>query len=104
LLEEEKMTSFQLFGREVRPAVAAKTLGGKCLLWGNLDPVLLLEGPQEKIREATNEFLQALGPCGGIILGDGANVCPGTPIENLRVVVEAAEQYAREHTELFDGQ
>lgn len=102
LLEEEKMTSFQLFGREVKPAVAARNLGGKCYLWGNLDPVLLFEGPKEKIRAAAVEFLEALGPCRGVVLGDGANVCPGTPLENLQVLGEAAERYSLEHPELFD--
>ena len=33
-------------------------------------------------------------PCGGLMLGDGANVFPGTPLENLAVFVDAAEEYA----------
>ena len=103
LLEEERITSFQLFGHNVKPAVAARNLGGKCCLWGNLDPVLLLEGPKEKIREATVEFLEALGPCRGVVLGDGANVCPGTPLDHLAVLRDTAEQYARERPELFDS-
>ena len=102
LLEDERITSFQLFGHNVTPAVARENLGGKCYLWGNLDPMLLLDGPMEKIREAAVEFLEALGPCRGILLGDGANVCPGTPLEHLAVVSEAAERYARERPELFD--
>jgi uroporphyrinogen-III decarboxylase len=102
LIEEERMTSFQLFGHNVTPRIAAKNLGGKCYLWGNLDPVLLLEGPKEKIREAAAEFLEALGPCHGVVLGDGANVCPGTPLEHLAVVRDAAQQFALERPELFD--
>jgi uroporphyrinogen-III decarboxylase len=101
LIDDERITSFQLFGREVKPAVAAKNLGGRCYLWGNLDPVLLLQGPKEKIREATAELLEALGPCRGIVVGDGANVCPGTPLEHLQIVTETAEQYSLEHPELF---
>ena len=30
---------------------------------------------------------------GGLLLGDGANVCPGTPVENLAALSEAAEEY-----------
>jgi uroporphyrinogen-III decarboxylase len=101
LIEEERMTSFQLFGHNVTPRLAAKNLGGKCYLWGNLDPVLLLEGPEEKIREAAADFLEALGPCRGVVLGDGANVCPGTPLAHLAAVRDTAEQYAREKPELF---
>ena len=101
LIEEERMTSLQLFGHNVSPRLAAKNLGGKCYLWGNLDPVLLLEGPEEKIRNAAAEFLEALGPCHGIVLGDGANVCPGTPLSHLAAVRDAAEQYACDNPDLF---
>lgn len=101
LIEEERITSFQLFGHNVKPRVAARNLGGKCYLWGNLDPVLLLEGPTEKIHEAATEFLEALGPCRGVVLGDGANVCPGTPLDHLAVVRETAERYALERPEMF---
>jgi uroporphyrinogen-III decarboxylase len=101
LIEEERMTSFQLFGHNVTPRIAAKNLGGKCYLWGNLDPVLLLEGPEVKIREAAMDFLEALGPCHGIVLGDGANVCPGTPLSHLAAVRDTAEKYAGENPGLF---
>ncbi len=102
LIEDEKITSFLLWGRDVKPEVAAKNLGGKCYLWGNLDPMMLLDGPPEKIREATLELLNALGPCHGIVVGDGANVCPGTPIEHLQVVTDAVDRYSQNHPELFD--
>ena len=35
----------------------------------------------------------ALAPCGGFTLGDGANVCPGTSVENLAALVGAAASY-----------
>ena len=102
LIEQERITSFQLFGHPVKPAIAAKNLGGRCRLWGNLDPLLLLDGPKEKIRQATTEFLEALAPCGGIVIGDGANICPRTPLENLAVLRETAEEYTRKRPSLFD--
>ena len=37
--------------------------------------------------------LEALAPCGGFMLGAGANVCPGTPVEHLAGFSEAAEEY-----------
>ena len=104
LLDEERITSFQLFGYNVKPAVAARNLGGKCYLWGNLNPLLLLEGSKKEIRESAEEFLEALGPCRGVVLGDGANVCPGTPLAHLALVRDTAERYARERPELFDSQ
>jgi hypothetical protein len=27
------------------------------------------------------------------MLGDGANVCPGTPVENLAALTEASQEY-----------
>jgi len=93
LLEDLRITSFDLFGYLVEPEVAARNLGGRVHLWGNLDPMLMLNGTKGQVREAALSALEALAPCGGYRLGDGANVCPGTPIENLAALTEAAEEY-----------
>jgi uroporphyrinogen-III decarboxylase len=93
LIEDLKITSFDLFGYPVKPAVAARNLGGKVLLWGNINPMLMLNGTKEEVKAAARECLEALAPCGGLLLGDGANVCPGTPLENLAALTEAAEEY-----------
>jgi uroporphyrinogen-III decarboxylase len=63
------------------------------LLWGNINPMLMLNGTRDEVKRACLDALEALAPCGGFMLGDGANVCPGTPLENLAVFVEAAEEY-----------
>jgi len=34
-----------------------------------------------------------MGPCGGLMLSDGANVCPGTPTSSFRAVMDAAEEF-----------
>ena len=44
LVEDLKITSFDLFGYRVTPEVAARNLGGKMLLWGNINPMLMLKG------------------------------------------------------------
>jgi len=62
-------------------------------LWGNLSPMLMLNGTRAQVKQAALETLEALAPSGGLLLGDGANVCPGTPVENLTALTEAAEQY-----------
>lgn len=92
-LEELRITSLDLFGYMVEPRVAAANLGGKVLLWGNTNPMLMLNGGRPQVRRAAREVLDALAPCGGFLLGDGANVCPGTPVENLAALTEAAEEY-----------
>jgi hypothetical protein len=93
LVEDLRITSFDLFGYPVEPEVAARELGGRVLLWGNINPMLMLNGTQAQVKAAAHAALAALAPCGGLLLGDGANVCPGTPVENLAALTEAAEEY-----------
>ncbi|MBE6904541.1 MAG: hypothetical protein E7480_08050 [Ruminococcaceae bacterium] len=93
LADDLKINSFNMFGCPVDPKDVARTLGGKSLLWGNIDPVLIKDGTKEQVKEACRKVIEVLAPCGGFMLGDGANVCPGTPIENLLAFAEAAEEY-----------
>lgn len=93
LKEDMKMTEFNVFGYLVPPKVAAANLGGNTLLWGNINPMLMLDGTREQVKEAAVECIREMGPCGGFMLGDGANVCPGTPLASFQAVMEAAEEY-----------
>lgn len=93
LREDLRISSFNIFGYLVPPKVAAQNLGGEVYLWGNVNPMLMLDGTRQEVKAAARECLEAMGPCGGFTLGDGANVCPGTPVENLAALVEAAEEY-----------
>ena len=93
LVEDLQITSFDVFGYVVEPEVVAANLGGRTLLWGNIDPMLMKDGTPAAVRAAADHALQVLAPCGGFMLGDGANVCPGTPLRNLAVLTEAAEAY-----------
>ena len=92
LREDLKMTSFILFGYLVPPRVAAANLKG-IQLWGNLNPMLLKDGTPQQVRQAALECCATLGPNGGFLLGDGANVCPETPLANLRAVLATAEEF-----------
>lgn len=89
------VTQFDLFGYQVPPEVVARELGGKMLLWGNLNPMLMLKGTPAQVKAEALAALEALAPCGGLLLGDGANICPGTPVENIAAVMEAAEEYGK---------
>jgi hypothetical protein len=95
LVEDLRITSFDVFGYVVPPEVAARNLGGRMHLWGNIDPMLMLNGTREQVKQAAHGALEALAPCGGYRLGDGANVCPGTPLENLAALTQAADEYGR---------
>jgi len=94
LRDELKMTHFDIFGYMVPPKVAAQNLGGTTLLWGNLNPMLIKDGSPEQVKQAARECLEAMAPCGGFMLGDGANICPGTPLENFQAIMEAVEEYS----------
>ena len=93
LVDDLRITEFSLFGYVVSPQIAAANLGGRMRLWGNINPMLMLNGTPAEVRAAARECLEALAPCGGLLLGDGANVCPATPLANLAALTEAAEAY-----------
>jgi len=93
LRDETRISSLDLFGYVVSPQVAAANLGGQVALWGNINPMLMLNGTKAEVTAAAQAALEAMAPCGGLLLGDGANVCPGTPLENLAALTEAAVAY-----------
>ena len=62
-------------------------------LWGNISPMLMLNGTPDQVKQAALDALAAMAPCGGFMLGDGANVCPGTPLESLAALTQASEEY-----------
>ena len=93
LKEDMKMNSFFLFGYPVPPKVAAENLGGTTLLWGNINPMLMMDGNLQEIKQAARECMEEIGPCGGLLLGDGANVCPGTPLESFQAIMDASEEF-----------
>ena len=93
LVDDLRITEFSLFGHVVPPEVIARNLGGRMRLWGNINPMLMLRGTRDEVTQAARAALAAMAPCGGLMLGDGANVCPGTPIENLAALTEAAAAY-----------
>ncbi len=102
LVKDMHITDFSVFGYQVKPSDIAKTMGGKVRLWGNINPMLMLNGSKEEVKAEALTILEYLAPLGGFMLGDGANVCPGTPLENINVLVEASKEYASMHPELFN--
>ena len=93
LKEDLRITSFDIFGYQVPPKTAAENLGKSTLLWGNINPMLMLNGTAAEVRQAAMECLEEMAPYGGLMLGDGANVCPGTPLTSFQAIMEASEAY-----------
>ena len=79
LVDDLHVSSFNIFGYAVDPKLAAKNLGSRMYLWGNINLMLMLNGTKAQVKQAALAALEAMAPCGGFMLGDGANVCPGTP-------------------------
>ena len=100
LVDDLKINSFDLFGYQVPPKVAAENLGGKTLMFGNINPMLMRDGSKQEVKQACLEALEVIAPCGGFMLGDGANVCPGTPLENLAVFTETAREFGLDNGKL----
>jgi uroporphyrinogen decarboxylase len=73
----------------------ASTLGGRVVLIGNVNPMLIHSGTPEQIREATRQVIEKLAHYKGLIVQDGNNIPPGTPLENINAMMEAAELYGR---------
>jgi len=85
----------QGFGYEVDLDRIGEVMGGRVVLIGNVDPMLILRGSPADVREATRLAIEKLAPCRGYIVQDGNNICPGSPLENINAMMEAAEIFGR---------
>lgn len=74
----------------VPAAQAREQLGVKQVVQGNLDPCALYSKPEDLRKEVT-EMLKAIGPHHIANLGHG--VYPDTPLDNVKVFVEAVQAY-----------
>jgi len=86
---------FQGFGYQVDLHRVGKVMGGRVVLIGNVNPMLIHTGTPAEIREATRRVIEVLGPYRGLIIQDGSNIPPGSPLENINAMMEAAEMYGR---------
>ncbi len=70
-------------------AEAARRVGGRVSLQGNLDPCALA-APREVIFERVRQIAAAAAPARGHILNLGHGCLPDTPVEGVRAFTEAA--------------
>ncbi|MBI5846575.1 MAG: uroporphyrinogen decarboxylase [Nitrospirae bacterium] len=75
-------------------AKAAKKLGKKYSIQGNLDPLVLF-APKEHIEERVKDILFKAEPARGHIFNLGHGILPETPVENAIAMVEAVHKYGR---------
>jgi uroporphyrinogen-III decarboxylase len=94
LLNNLRITMLSGYGSENRPEEMS-SLAGKVLLHGNVSPITLHQGSSHDVEDETMHILEVLAPYGGVILGDGYNVAPGTSISNLEAVKRTSEKYGK---------
>ncbi len=73
---------------------AMTLIGDGFAVQGNLDPAVLF-GPEDYVRAETREVLRRAESAPGHIFNLGHGVLPGTPIENVEVLVEEVHEYGR---------
>ncbi len=90
-----RIHELQGFGWEVDLDRIAETLGGRVVLLGNVNPMLIHSGTPAEVREAARRVIEKLAPGRGFIIQDGNNIPPGSPLENINAMMDAAERYGR---------
>jgi uroporphyrinogen decarboxylase len=93
--DDLKINELQGFGWQVNLDRIASVMGGRVVLIGNVNPMLIHSGTPEQVRQAVRQIIEKLGPYRGLIIQDGNNIPPGSPLENINAMMEAAERYGR---------
>jgi uroporphyrinogen decarboxylase len=93
--DDLQIHELQGFGFQVDLDHIAEVMGGRVVLLGNVNPMLVRDGTPNEVREATRVVIEKLAPHKGYIVQDGNNIPPDTPIENINAMMEAAELYGR---------
>jgi uroporphyrinogen decarboxylase len=89
LLERLRDAGGDVLGLDWRTPLdeASRRLGPRVALQGNLDPALLL-GPLDRLLHRVDDVLARAGGREGHVFNAGHGVLPGTPVANVRAVVE----------------
>lgn len=89
------INEYQGFGWQVDLDKIGLVMGGKVILLGNVNPLMIAQGSPQEVKAATRRVIERLAPYRGLIIQDGNNIAPGSPIENINAMMEAAEEYGR---------
>ncbi len=66
---------------------------GRCALFGNLSPALVLAAKSaEEVYEISKKLCEEMKPFGGFILAPGCDLAPNIPLENLQAMARAASE------------
>ena len=74
---------------EVDISRARSLLGSQIVLMGNIPPVdVLVRGSTDQVRKETEKMLEKACEFGPLLISAGGGVSPGTPMENLKALVD----------------
>jgi len=90
-----RINEFQGFGWKVDLDRIEQVMGGKVVLLGNVSPLLIANGTPQQVKDATQHVIEKLAPCKGLIIQDGSNISPESPVENINAMMDAANEYGR---------
>ena len=93
--DEVKINEYQGFGWKVDLDRIGQVMGGRVVLVGNVSPLTIAYGTPEAVKAETVQVIEKLGAYQGLIIQDGNNIAPGSPLENINAMMEAAEEYVR---------
>jgi uroporphyrinogen-III decarboxylase len=97
LLESLAEANFDVFNfsHEVDIGEAKAKMGHRVALMGNVPPLDVgVRGTPADVTRWARECLDKGAPGGGMILSFGGGVSPGTPVENIDALLEAARQWS----------
>ncbi|MCD4679960.1 MAG: hypothetical protein K8S00_06195, partial [Bacteroidales bacterium] len=72
-----------------------KEICSKFVYSGGISPILLKNGNKQEIAGEIISYIDTFKDTGAYILGDGASIAPGTPIENLNMFYETATKHSK---------
>jgi uroporphyrinogen-III decarboxylase len=89
---EESKKGFQINIEDI-----AERVKGRCVLFGNLDTIGVLQnGSEETLRFEINRQLNAGRKCGGrFIMSTGSPIPPETPVERVRLYTDLARELGK---------
>jgi uroporphyrinogen-III decarboxylase len=90
-----KINEYQGFGWQVDLDKIGDIMGGKVVLLGNVNPLLVSDGTPDEVKRATRLVIEKLAPYKGLIIQDGNNIAPGSPVENINAMMAAAEEFGQ---------
>ncbi len=68
---------------------------GKTCLLGNVDTSIITFDSPNKVKEECRWRIERVMPDSGYILSSGCGISPNAPAENLRAMIESAQEYGR---------